>query len=68
MTLAKLEDGKYTIDSHYSNGGNNHFVNQGDNLFLDGAAVGHVFECVGRNAWTIKDPNGKLKAVLTKKA
>ena len=38
MTIAVLEDGTYTIDSHISNGGANHFVNAGENLFVDGAA------------------------------
>lgn len=53
MTLAQLEDGKYTIDSHISNGGASHFL--GDNVFVDSPAFGFTLENVGGNVWAIKN-------------
>ena len=42
--VAKLADGKYTLDSNVSNGGNNHFLND---VWNDGAAFGWTIEKVG---------------------
>ena len=48
-----LSGGKYTLDSKVSNGGDNHFLNNG--LFNDGAAYSWVFEQVGADCYTIGD-------------
>lgn len=53
MTFAVLEDGKYTIDSHISNGGNNHFLNT--NGYVDGAAVGYEIVEVEAGVYAIKN-------------
>ena len=53
MTFAKLADGKYTIDSHISNGGASHFL--GDNNYVDAGAKGYVVYFNGDGQWTIKD-------------
>ncbi len=65
MTIAMLEDGTYTIDSHISNGGNNHFVGAGDNVFVDGAASPQTIEKVADGIVAIKDVNGKYLTVET---
>lgn len=57
MTLA-LSNGAYTIDSHYSNGGNSHFVGSGTNTFVDAGPVEHTFELQSDGSYAIKDPNG----------
>lgn len=62
MTLAKLEDGTYTIDSHHSNGGDKHYLAAGDNTFIDALPVGHTIEAVAEGIFTIKDSNGKYLA------
>lgn len=48
----------YTIDSRISNGGNKHYVNQGDNLFVDGVAVAHTIKDLGGGVYTVQSPNG----------
>ena len=48
-----LSDGKYTLDSKVSNGGDKHFLNNG--LFNDGVAYSWVFEQVGADCYTIGD-------------
>ena len=62
MTIAVLEDGTYTIDSHISNGGANHFVNAGENLFVDGAASAQTIAEISDGIFSIKDVNGKFLA------
>jgi len=62
MTLAVLEDGTYTIDSHISNGGDKHFINAGDNLFVDGVASPQTITEVSNGIFSIKDVNGKFLA------
>lgn len=62
MTLAKLEDGTYTIDSHISNGGDKHYVAAGDNTFLDALPAGHTIEEFAEGILSIKDVNGKYLA------
>lgn len=57
MTIAASGSG-YTIDSHISNGGNNHYVNQGDNLYVDGAAIAHTITSLGDGVYTVQSPNG----------
>ena len=57
MTLAQLEDGKYTIDSHISNGGDNHFL--GENNYVDSPAAGYVLDYnFDTMTWTIQAANG----------
>ncbi len=53
MTLAQLEDGKYTIDSHISNGGNSHYL--GTNGYVDAGAAGYVIEAAGDGSYSIKN-------------
>ena len=62
MTLAVLEDGTYTIDSHISNGGDKHFINAGENLFVDGAASAQTIAEISNGIFSIKDVNGKFLA------
>ena len=67
-TLAFTADGKYTIDSQVSNGGDNHFLNGEWN---DGAAMGWIFAPVegaegiytisnGENFLTAQGENGEV--------
>ena len=58
MTLAAV-DGGFTIDSHYSNGGNNHFLASGDNTFIDATPATHTLEAQADGSYAIKDSNGK---------
>ena len=57
MTFAKLADGKYTIDSHISNGGNSHFlgVDGGGSGYVDCGPTGLVVYYNGDGQWTIKN-------------
>lgn len=57
MTVAVSGDG-YTIDSHISNGGVKHFVNEGADLYVDGAAVAHTITALGDGVYTVQSPNG----------
>lgn len=57
MTVT-LNDGKYSINSHYSNGGGKDYLAAGDNTYLDAAVVYHEIEEV-EGGYTIKDVNGK---------
>ena len=54
-----FNDGKYTIDSQVSNGGNSHFLNGEWN---DGAAFGWTFNQVGDGIYTISDGTNYLAA------
>lgn len=54
----KFEDGKYTLDSQISNGGDSHFLNGEWN---DGAAMGWTFEAFD-NAYYITDGTNYLTA------
>ena len=60
-TLAFTEDGKYTIDSQVSNGGNSHFLNGEWN---DGAAMGWIFAPVegAEGVYTISNGESFLTA------
>lgn len=58
MTVAVSGSG-YTIDSHISNGGDNHFIAAGDNTYADAAAAVHTFELQSDGTYAIKDTNGK---------
>lgn len=62
MTVAKLEDGTYTIDSHISNGGDKHYLAAGDNTFLDALPANHTIEMVAPGIFTVKDSNDKYLA------
>ncbi len=55
--LAMLEDGKYTIDTRLSNGGENHYL--GGAGWMDGAATGWTFakQAKGIYALTVDDVN-----------
>ena len=57
-TLA-FADGKYTLDSQVSNGGNNHFLNGEWN---DGAAMGWTFAEVAEGVYTISNGTAYLTA------
>lgn len=52
FTVAKLEDGTYTLDSHISNGGESHFL--GTNGYVDAGAAGYSVEAVSEGVYTIK--------------
>ncbi len=58
FTLTKTADGKYTIDSQVSNGGDSHFL--GTNLFVDAPAAGWTIEAAGDGFFTISNENGYL--------
>ena len=58
MTLAAV-DGGFTIDSHYSNGGNAHYLAAGTDAFLDANPVAHTLEAQVDGSYVIKDGNGK---------
>lgn len=58
MTLAAV-DGGFTIDSHYSNGGNAHYLASGDNTYLDANPATHTLEAQVDGSYVIKDGNGK---------
>ena len=58
FTLAKLEDGTYTLDSHVSNGGAQHFL--GSNAFVDADAAGFAVEQVAKGVYTIKSGESYL--------
>lgn len=62
MTVAKLEDGTYTIDSHISNGGDKHYLAAGDNTFLDALPAYHTIEMVAPGIFAVKDSNDKYLA------
>ncbi|MCQ2258041.1 MAG: hypothetical protein MJZ41_08630 [Bacteroidaceae bacterium] len=62
LTLKMNEDGTYTIDTHISNGGDNHYLGIGDNTFMDQPAANHTIEMVSDGIFTIKN-DGKLLAV-----
>ena len=47
FTLAKVEDGVYTLDSHISNGGDSHFLGNGG--FVDAAAANWQIQKNGEN-------------------
>ncbi|MBQ7470859.1 MAG: chitobiase/beta-hexosaminidase C-terminal domain-containing protein [Prevotella sp.] len=55
-TIAELEDGKYTLDSQVSNGGNNHFLN---GEWSDGAAFGWTLAEVADAEGTFTISNGE---------
>ncbi len=52
-------DGKYTLDSQVSNGGNNHYLNGEWN---DGAAMGWIFNEVSEGVYTISNGTNFLTA------
>ncbi len=58
MTLAAV-DGGFTIDSHYSNGGNSHFVGSGTNTYVDAGPATHTLEAQVDGSYAIMDSNGK---------
>lgn len=58
MTVA-LNNGKYSIDSHYSNGSGKNFLAAGDNTYVDAAVVYHEIEAI-EGGYSIKDSNGKF--------
>ena len=58
FTVAELEDGTFTLDSHISNGGNSHFLGNGG--YVDAAAFGFTLtkvedETEGVSIYTIGD-------------
>nr|MCR4603739.1 Ig-like domain-containing protein [Prevotella sp.] len=53
FTIAKAEDGKYTLDSQVANNATSHFL--GSNLFVDAAAYGWTIENVGDGIFTLSD-------------
>ncbi|MBR3514402.1 MAG: hypothetical protein IKO12_08305 [Bacteroidaceae bacterium] len=58
FTVAELEDGTFTLDSHISNGGNNHFLGNGG--YVDAAPFGFTLtkvedETEGVSIYTIGD-------------
>ena len=55
----KMADGKYTLDSQVSNGGNNHYLNGEWN---DGAAMGWIFNEVSEGVYTISNGTNFLTA------
>lgn len=61
LGLAVLDDGKYTIDTQLSNGGEKHYLN---GVYCDGAAFGWTFAltktAAGENAVTISDGTNYL--------
>ena len=61
LGLAVLDDGKYTIDTQLSNGGEKHYLN---GVYCDGAAFGWTFALTktgaGENAVTISDGTNYL--------
>lgn len=57
--IVTLADGKYTLDSNVSNGGNNHFLN---GEYNDGAAFGWTIEEVADGVFTIGNGTGFLTA------
>lgn len=59
MTVNRLSDGLYTIDSHVSNGGANHFL--GTNGYVDSPAANYTITYdKAAKAYTIAAPDGKL--------
>ena len=61
----ELSEGKYTFDSHVSNGGNSHYL--GSNAYVDAAPFGFTLEPVaddteGVTIYTISDGTNLLKA------
>lgn len=57
FTLAAMEDGTYTLDSHQSNGGDSHYLNVSG--YCDGAAYGWSFVELGDGIYTIQDKDGR---------
>lgn len=57
--IVTLADGKYTLDSNVSNGGNNHFLN---GEYNDGSAFGWTIEEVADGVFTIGNGTGFLTA------
>lgn len=59
VTLARLADGTYTIDTKLSNGGNNHYLSD---VWCDGAATGHGLYAVegAENTYYIAVAGGYL--------
>ena len=51
--IVAAADGKYTLDSQVSNGGDSHFL--GTNLFVDGPAFGWTLAPVAEGVYTISD-------------
>ena len=51
-------DGKYAIDSHYSNDNGRNFVGAGDNTYVDAAIAYHTIAAV-EGGYSIMDANGK---------
>lgn len=66
--VALQGDGKYTLDSQLSNGGNNHYINgiAGDGPWNDGAAYGWTIAEVSEGVFTISNGNSYMIATNEK--
>lgn len=60
FTVAILEDGKYTLDSHTYNNAANHYL--GDNAFIDSPAFGFTIEPTGDGYFTIANGDNFVSA------
>ena len=58
ITIAKAEDGKYTLDTQVFNSAVQHFL--GTNLYVDADATGWTIEAVGDGFYTISNEAGYL--------
>lgn len=58
MTIVSAGDGLYNIDSHYSNGGNSHYLAAGDNTYVDASPAAHTIVEHAEGLYSIMDANG----------